>query len=82
MRIGPEEIADLLAKFVSERTLLECTFRFPAFAARLRGRLVGFSAAELRVMSDDTKSELVLRLEPWMEFDGGRNGATASGRGG
>lgn len=68
MRAGREEGFDLLSKWVSERTLLECTISFPAFVARLRGRLAGFSAGEVRLLSDDTSSELALRLGPSLDF--------------
>jgi hypothetical protein len=68
MRIGRDEAFDLLAKFVSERTLLECSLSFPFFRARFRARLSRVSPEELRLMSDDATSELAMRFGPRIEF--------------
>jgi hypothetical protein len=68
MRIKREEAFDLIRKFADESALVECSLRFPTFSARFRGRMVSFDGIDLRVISDDTRSEIVLRIAPWMEF--------------
>jgi hypothetical protein len=68
MLIKREEAFDLIRKFADESALVECSMRFPTFAARFRGRMVSFDRRELRLISDDTRSELALRIAPWMEF--------------
>ncbi len=68
MRTTRPEAFDLLHKWASEETLLECSLKFPVFRARFRGRLRSFSADKLKLWSDDTRSELSLVIAPWMEF--------------
>ena len=68
MRAKREEAFDLFRKWLSDRTLLECSLSFPSFRSRFRARLRSVSDDDLKLWSDDTISELALRVEPWMEF--------------
>jgi hypothetical protein len=68
MRTGRDEAFDLFRKWLSERTLLECTLSFPAFQSRFRARLREISGEDLKLWSDDTVSELALWVAPSMEF--------------
>jgi hypothetical protein len=68
MRTRREEAFDLFSKWLSEATLLECRLNFPAFRSRFRVRLREISESNLRLWSDDTTSELVVRILPQMEF--------------
>jgi len=68
MRVGRDEAFDIFRKWLSEETLLECTFFFPTFRSRFRARLRELSDDELKLWSDDTTSELALRVTPSMAF--------------
>jgi|ERR1017187_299063 hypothetical protein len=68
MRAGNAEAFDLFRKWLSEETLIECKLNFPLFRSRFRARVREISSGNLKLWSDDTKSELALRIEPWMEF--------------
>jgi hypothetical protein len=48
--------------------LLRCDFGFSTFAACLKGRLLAVENDEIKLISDDSESELTLRLTPEMEF--------------
>ena len=74
MGTGRSEAFDLLSKWVSERTLLECTMSFPLFTSHFRVRLDEVRGDELRLVSDDTTSELALRISSWTEFGYGDMG--------
>jgi hypothetical protein len=71
MRVGRSEAVDLFSKWGTGRTLLRVDFTFAAFAACFRGRVAGLSETELRLLSDDTFSEFVLRFKPDLEFEYG-----------
>jgi hypothetical protein len=62
MRIGRSEALDLLSKWALERTLLECVIELPVIAARFRARLSSADGELVRLMSDDTTSELAFSL--------------------
>jgi hypothetical protein len=68
MRIGRDEAFDLLRKFSAERTLLECTLSFVPFVARFRARLTAAGSDEVRLMSDNSTSELVFRLAGVVDY--------------
>jgi hypothetical protein len=68
MRATRDEAFDIFCKWISEGTPLECTLSFPVFQSRFRVRLRELSSDELKLWSDDTTSELVLRLRSWMSF--------------
>ena len=68
MKIGRPEAIDLLRKWEEEKTLIECVMEFPSFSTRLRARVSKVEPSRLRLMSDDTTSELALNLEPWLQF--------------
>lgn len=76
MRIGREEAADLLGKWLTEATPLQCSFSFPGFTACLRGKIFRVGPDEFGVISEDKSAELALRLEPWMEFGYGESRGT------
>jgi hypothetical protein len=68
MRAGRGEAFDLFRKWLAEGTLLECKLNFPLFRSRFRARLREMAGDDLKFWSDDTTSELVLRIAPGMEF--------------
>jgi len=68
VRIGRAEALDLLSKWRSDRALLRCDFSFARFAASLRGRILGLTDKEFRLVSDDTFSELAVPLSAALEF--------------
>ena len=68
MRAGRSEALDLFRKWCSERALLRCDFGFAGFAACLRGRIVSVSENQVKLLSDDAFSELVLPLASDLGF--------------
>jgi hypothetical protein len=68
VRTTRDEVLGLFRKWMEEGTELECSFSFPLFAAAFRAKVRAVSETELRLVSDDTTSELAVRLEPEMEF--------------
>lgn len=68
MRATREEAFDIFRRWLSDRTVLECTFSFPVFRSRFRARLREISADELKLWSDDTTSELAFRITSAMSF--------------
>jgi hypothetical protein len=71
MRTGLSEALDILGKFLTESTILECSINTAVFMARFRGRVVRVLSDELRLLSDDTESELALALPSFVEFEYG-----------
>ena len=47
---------------------MQCYFTFRDYTACLVGRIYFLSDDEIKVTSDDKKSELALALRPWMSF--------------
>lgn len=76
VRIGREEALDLLSKWSSERALLRCDLSFARFVACFRARVVAVNEpeilseedSEVKLLSDDTFSEMALRLTPDFVF--------------
>lgn len=68
MRAGRSEALDIFNKWLTERTLLRCDLLFLEFAACFRGRIVSLTDDRVRVLSDDTFSELDLPLTPELNF--------------
>jgi len=68
VRAGRAEALDLFRKWAAERALLRCDFSFARFAACLRGRVRAVTDSEIKLLSDDTASELALRLPEGLEF--------------
>lgn len=62
MRVGLEEAVDLFRKWRSEESLLRCDMSFPRFAATFRVRVVFVADDEIKLLSDDSFSEMALRL--------------------
>ena len=62
MIIGRPEALDIFRKWFSERPLLKCDLRFPLFSLCFRGRVFGLADNEVKVLSDDTFTELALRI--------------------
>ena len=77
MRAGRDEALDVVRKWLSEGALLQCNFDFRGFAAAFRGRIRTLSPDELRLLSDDKTSELVLTLGPDVEFGYGEPKASS-----
>jgi hypothetical protein len=69
--IGRGDAMDLLSKWFSEGTLLECRASFPFLAAEVRGRIRSFSPAEVRFESDDDIAKLAFALEDSIDFSFG-----------
>lgn len=68
MRVGLGEAVDLFAKWRSESALLRCDLMFETLAAVFRARVVFVDSGMVRLLSDDTFSEMALPLSPDMEF--------------
>jgi hypothetical protein len=66
--VGRQERLDLFSKWLSETALLECHFSFSFFAVRLRARLTAFSEDEIVLRSDDSNSDVIVRLERVVDF--------------
>jgi hypothetical protein len=57
-----EEAVTLFRAWMADKVLVRIEFRFRALAATFLARVTGADLSELRFMSDDRWSELVLRL--------------------
>lgn len=68
MRVGRSEAVDLLRKWRSESALLRCDLMFGMLAAVFRARVVFADSGMVKLLSDDTFSEMALPLSPDMEF--------------
>jgi len=64
MRVGLLEAVDLFRKWSEDKSVVRCQGNFSTFAFSLNGRILAANESELRIMSDDTHSELVLGLSP------------------
>jgi hypothetical protein len=62
MRIGLPEAVDLFRKWFEDKSVVRCEGSFSMFAFSLDGRIVSVSEDEVRIISEDTGSELILRL--------------------
>jgi hypothetical protein len=66
-----DEAILLFKKWGSEAILSRCDFRFALFSVSLRGRFSEVSDHQIRLIADDTLSEMVLRLyDDWQYFFG------------
>lgn len=68
MRLGREEQVTLFRAWLDDAALLRVELRFKVLAATFRARITCAEEAELRFMSDDSNSELVLPVPPDAEF--------------
>jgi hypothetical protein len=68
VRIGRSEAMLLFSKWLSDKSLLVCEGSFSKFVFSLRAHMLSVNDDELRMLSADTHSELVLRLTAEMEF--------------
>ena len=68
LNVGRDEAMDLLGKWLTESTPLYCSAKFPLFRVVLRGKVFRLSADEVGLVSEDTLSELVLRLDTALTF--------------
>jgi hypothetical protein len=68
MRTGRSDAMLLLSKWLTDRSLLLCEGSFSKFAFSLNARILSINDQELRILSDDTFSELTLSFTPEMEF--------------
>jgi hypothetical protein len=68
VRIGRSDAMLLFSKWLSDKSLLACEGSFSNFVFSLRACMLSVNDEELRMLSDDTHSELVLRFTPEMEF--------------
>jgi hypothetical protein len=67
----------LLSKWLTDRSLLLCEGSFSKFAFSLNARILSINDQELRILSDDTLSELTLSFTPEMEFGYGDSRRTS-----
>ena len=68
MRTGRAEAFDVFRKWASEGSPLRLYFRFAFFASSFLGRIKEVSPDRLYFLSDDSTSELELRLPADLEF--------------
>lgn len=69
MRAGLEDVLTIFRVWQSDKALLRCDFSFGRFAACFRVRVRDVSDSEIKLWSDDTFSELVLRVTPDLLFE-------------
>jgi hypothetical protein len=62
VQIGREEALALFDTWRTDRVLVRCDFRVSRFVAVLRARVIEAGADELRLLSDDAFSEVVVSL--------------------
>ena len=67
------EAIDIFRGWLSEGAWLRCVFEFSRFTAFLRGRVVEVSEESIRILSDDTFSELALGLDSLHDHARGEN---------
>lgn len=63
------EVLDIFRGWFDARAVLQCNFEFAHFIACFRARVFFVSSEELKLVSEDTFSELVLRLTPDLTFE-------------
>ena len=69
MRAGLDEVLNMFHVWHSDAALLRCDFSFDRFAGSFRVRVRNVVGNEIKFWSDDTFSELVLRLTPDLLFE-------------
>ena len=62
VRVGREDVLNMFRVWKLDGVLILCSFQFRTFAACMRARVIEFSDGEIRMLSDDTFSELTLRI--------------------
>jgi hypothetical protein len=65
---GRQEAIDLFRKWSIDKSLVRCQGSFSNFAFSSNGRILVVTDEEIRMMSDDTKSEVVVSFAPEMHF--------------
>ncbi len=78
MRAARSEALDLFRKWSSEGLAVRCQGSVATFAFSLSGYIQSVSDDELRIFSEDVRSEVVLKLKPEMVF-GYADSRTVSG---
>jgi hypothetical protein len=73
MNMERDEAFDIFSKWFEERSEIRLQGSFPKFAFGLWGRILHVSQDEVVFISDDKRSETVLRLGPELEFGYGDN---------
>lgn len=69
MRMGRSEAVDLFRKWSVDGAVVRCRGTFSRFAFGLDGRIsISPDGTEVRVVSDDRRSEIVVRLSEELEF--------------
>jgi hypothetical protein len=68
MRTGRYEALDMFSKWFLERSLLRCQISFATHAASVSGRITEKPIRDVRLMADDSLSELVVQLSNDLEF--------------
>ena len=68
MRARREEILDIFHKWLTERKLIRCHGSFGTHEFSLKARISHLHDNQLRLMADDTQSELVIRIPDQAEF--------------
>jgi hypothetical protein len=68
MRARRSEALDVLRTWLADRAPLRCELRFADFVATLKVRLTDVSDTQIALVSDDTRSALVLPLRKDFSF--------------
>ena len=68
MKTERSEAVDLFRKWSSVGTVIHCQGSLPLMVFSLDAKVLLADDHEVRLISDDTRSQLVLRLRPEMEF--------------
>jgi hypothetical protein len=68
VRAKREEILDLFHKWLAEGTLIRCQGSFRTHVFSLKARVLHLQDDELRLVEDDTQSELVMKIRNEAEF--------------
>jgi hypothetical protein len=68
MRARHSEALDVFRTWLVDRALLRCELRFTNFVATLKVRLTDVSETQIALLSDDSRSALVLPLRKDLSF--------------
>ncbi len=69
MKVSREDVLTMFRVWQADGALLRCDFSSERFAACLRARVREITDSEIKLWSDDTFSELVLRVTSDLRFE-------------
>jgi hypothetical protein len=73
MRTGRDEVLDIFRKWRDDKSPIRAQGSFSGFAFGLWARMVSVESHELRLLSVNNGSELVIQLTPELQFGYGDN---------